>query len=187
MGSTARGDARNRFLLACGALCSAYLGRRWRDVDLEAAELQVRRTLAEDAHSGKLTLEKPKTARSQRKVDLSGFAVTALRAHRSRLGAVPHPERLVFTNTQGNPIRRSNLHRRSFKPLLRRAGLPNISFHALRHTAATLMLSAGVHPKIVQERLGHSTITLTLDTYSHAVPTLGREAADRLDAVFSGS
>ena len=113
------------------------------------------------------------------------LAVEALRAHRKKVGAQPHPERLVFTNTRGRGIRRSNLHRRSFKPLLKRAGLPNIPFHALRHTAATLALQAGTHPKVVQEMLGHSSVTLTLDTYSHSVPSLGREAADRLDALLS--
>jgi integrase len=74
--------------------------------------------------------------------------------------------------------------RRSFKPLLKEAGLPDIRFHDLRHTAATLLLAKGVHPKIVQERLGHSSINLTLDTYSHVMPTLQRDAADKLDELF---
>ena len=90
---------------------------------------------------------------------------------------------LVFTDTKGGPIRKSNLLRRSFKPLLKRAGLPEIRFHDLRHTSATLLLAAGVHPKVVQERLGHSTISLTLDTYSHAVPTMQRDAAERMDGL----
>ena len=68
-------------------------------------------------------------------------------------------------------------------PLLKRAGLPMIRFHDLRHTAATLLLAQGVHPKIVQERLGHSQISLTLDTYSHILPGMGREAASKLDAL----
>jgi integrase len=75
--------------------------------------------------------------------------------------------------------------RRSFLPLLARAELPTVRFHDLRHTAATLLLAQGVHPKIVQERLGHSQISLTLDTYSHVLPSMGREAASKLDALLT--
>ena len=81
------------------------------------------------------------------------------------------------------PLRRSNLIRRSFHPLLERAGLPRIRFHDLRHTAATLLLTSGVHPKVVQERLGHSQISVTLDTYSHVLPSLQEAAAEELDAL----
>jgi len=88
---------------------------------------------------------------------------------------------LVFCGTQGGPLRKSKLLRRSFLPLVKRAGLPAIRFHDLCHTAATLLLAQGVHPKIVQERLGHSHIALTLDTYSHVLPGMGREAASKLD------
>jgi integrase len=87
----------------------------------------------------------------------------------------------VFTDTRGGPIRKSNLIRREFKPLLQSAKLPDIRFHDLRHSAATLALSLGIHPKVVQERLGHTQISTTLDTYSHVVPTLQREAAERID------
>jgi integrase len=89
----------------------------------------------------------------------------------------------VFCDTQGGPLRRSHFHERTFKPLLDEAGLPAIRFHDLRHTSATLLLSAGVHPKVVQERLGHSQISVTLDTYSHVLPTLQLEAAGKLDAL----
>ncbi len=164
-----------------GMRLGELLGLAWRDVDLESRTVEVRRSLSE--HGSDLWLEEPKTAKSRRRIDLPRIAVAALRKHRARLGAVPHGERLVFTDSCGGPVRRSNLERRSFKPLLRRAELPNVTFHALRHTAATLMLRAGIHPKVVQERLGHSQIALTLDTYSHAVPTLQRDAADRLDTL----
>lgn len=95
-----------------------------------------------------------------------------------------HPHGLVFCDTQGGPVWKSNLVRRSFLPLLKRAGLPRIRFHDLRHTAATLLLLQGVHPKVVQERLGHSQISITLDTFSHVLPSMGREAAAKLDALF---
>lgn len=157
-------------------------GLRWSDVDLSAGTVRVQRALLERV-SGEIAFGDPKSAKARRKVDVPAFAIAALERHRARVGAVPHPERLVFASPDGLPIRRSNLHRRSYKPLLKRAGLPAIPFHALRHTAATLALAAGVNPKVVQERLGHSSIALTLDTYSHAVPTLGRDAAKRLDAL----
>lgn len=92
-------------------------------------------------------------------------------------------EGYVFTDTVGGPIRKSNLRRRSFAPLLTRAKVPSVRFHDLRHTAATLLLSEGVNPKIVQEILGHSTVSMTLDVYSHVTPTMQREAAARMDAL----
>jgi integrase len=91
---------------------------------------------------------------------------------------------LVFTTGVGTPISRSDLITRSFKPLLRRAGLPDIRFHDLRHTCATLLLGKGVHVKLVQELLGHSTIAITLDTYSHILPGMGDCLADTMDEAF---
>ncbi len=92
----------------------------------------------------------------------------------------------VFANAVGRPMTLQNLTRRSFQPLLERAGLPRMRFHDLRHTAATLLLVQGVHPKVVQEMLGHASISLTLDTYSHVTPTLQAEAAEKMQAVLSG-
>jgi len=93
---------------------------------------------------------------------------------------------LIFPNQIGRPTDRQNLVRRSFKRLLAKAGLPDIRFHDLRHTSATLLLAQGVHPKVVQERLGHSNISVTLDIYSHVLPDLQKEAADQLDRVLAG-
>jgi integrase len=168
-----------------GLRLGELVGLRWGDLDLEASAVHVRRALVE-RESGAREIAEPKTSRARRKVDVPGFAIAALRRHREALGALPHPERPVFTSPDGEPMRRSNLYRRSWKPLLRRAKLPDVPFHALRHTSATMALAAGVNPKVVQERLGHSSVTLTLDTYSHAVPTLGKEAAARLDALVGG-
>jgi integrase len=92
---------------------------------------------------------------------------------------------LVFCDTEGNPIRKSNLTHRSFKKILAHAKLPDIRFHDVRHTAATLLLAEGVHPKVVQERLGHASITLTLDTYSHVLPSLQKDATEKLNRLFS--
>ena len=84
-------------------------------------------------------------------------------------------------------MRASNVLRRNFKPLLREAGLPDIRFHDLRHSAATLLLSQNVHPKKVQELLGHSQISITMDTYSHVLPGMHDEAADQMDRLFAAS
>ena len=84
---------------------------------------------------------------------------------------------LVFTTDTGGPINPSNLRQRSFAPLLKQAGLPHMRFHDLRQTCATLLLSRGVHPKFVQELLGHATIAITLDTYSHVMPSMGDATA----------
>ena len=89
----------------------------------------------------------------------------------------------LFPNEIGRPIEATNLLRRSFFPLLEQAGLQRLRFHDLRHTAATLLLAEGIHPKVVQEMLGHSTISLTLDTYSHVIPDLQREAAEKMQAL----
>jgi integrase len=91
----------------------------------------------------------------------------------------------VFVNQSGGPLRRSHFHRADFKPLLKAAELPSIHFHGLRHTSASLLLAGGVHAKVVQERLGHSQISMTLDTYSHLVPGMDREAAGKLEAILN--
>ena len=88
---------------------------------------------------------------------------------------------LAFTTDTGAPINPSNLRQRSFKRLLKRAGLPHMRFHDLRHTCATLLLSRGVHPKFVQELLGHATIAITLDTYSHVLPSMGDATAKAME------
>lgn len=94
---------------------------------------------------------------------------------------------LVFTNVIGRPLSGSNLLRRSYYPLLAAAGLPHIRFHDLRHTAATLLLGRGVHPKIVSEMLGHSSIAITLDLYSHITPMMQKEAVAALDDILGAN
>jgi site-specific recombinase XerD len=116
-------------------------------------------------------------------------AAEALRRHRVAqaeerlaLGQLWEDHDLVFANSIGNPLHPSTTLR-AFRSLLARAGLPQLRFHDLRHTAATLLLGAGIHPKVVSEMLGHSTISITLDLYSHVTPTMQHHAADALDAL----
>ena len=89
----------------------------------------------------------------------------------------------MFTNQHGGPLRRSHFATESFKPLLKRAGLPATRFHDLRHTHATLCLLAGENPRSVQERLGHALVVITLDTYSHVLPSVKTDAASKLDGI----
>jgi integrase len=166
------------------------LGLGWEDLDLVAGRLVVRRTLQRRRRAG-LVFGTPKTPTSRRTVLLCGLAVQALRVHRSRQGQLRAAadnwcdSGLVFTNTTGGPLEPSfalhDLHRS-----LDRAGLPRIRVHDLRHTTASLLLVAEVHPKIVQDMLGHSTVLTTLDTYSHVMPTLQAEAIRRLDFLLAG-
>ena len=90
---------------------------------------------------------------------------------------------LVFAKQFGRPIEDTNLRRRSFEPLLAKADLPRIRFHDLRHTAATLLLGQGIHPKIVSERLGHSRVSITLDLYSHVTPTMQLQAVEAMETL----
>jgi integrase len=169
--------------VATGLRFGELAGLQWSDVDLDAGAITVRRTLSEV--NGNLKLAEPKTKKSRRRVELPAIAVDALCDHRKRMLAEGHfAQGQVFVNSKGRLLRRSHFRDQQFLPLLKRAGLPTVRFHDLRHTAATLLLCEGVHPKIVQERLGHSQISVTLDTYSHVLPTMQRDAADRLDTMF---
>ena len=116
-------------------------------------------------------------------------SVEALKRHRTQqkkerllAGGTWKDSGLVFTSTIGTPLDERNV-RRAFEDLLSAAKLPKIRIHDLRHTCATLLLAQGIHPKVVQETLGHSQISLTMDTYSHVLPHLGKEAADKMDAI----
>jgi len=119
-------------------------------------------------------------ALGERVVDVLRLRRHAQTAHRELVGDAWEEGDFVFTSAVGTPLDDSNV-RRAFQSMLKRAGLPRIRFHDLRHTHATLMLAQGVHPKIVSERLGHATIGITLDTYSHVLPNLQHEAARALD------
>lgn len=159
------------------------LALEWQDIDLAAATLAVRRTLV--YVNREFSTGDPKTEKSRRVVHLPQIAVRALRAHRAqslREGLAGNPR--VFTTPEGTEIRREWLLRRSLRPLLKAAKVPEIRFHDLRHSCATLLLSEGVHPKIVQERLGHSSIQMTMDVYSHALPSMQEDSSAKLDRLF---
>lgn len=158
-------------------------GLMWSDIDLSARTLSVNRSLQE--LRGVHELVPPKTKRGRRSIDLPKRAVAALRLHRWKLARKGQLREFVFTDSRGGFIRKSNFLRRNFQPLLEQAGLPNIRFHDLRHTCATLHLSAGTPAKVVQEMLGHANIGVTMDTYSHVVPGMGRDAADKMDILLS--
>ena len=162
------------------------LALRWRDVDLERRVVAVTGTLQRTGEG--LAVTEPKTPRSRRQVELSAAAVEVLRRHRREqserrllIGPEWNDHDLVFPSALGRPQEGRNMLYGQFRPLLRRAGLAKIRFHDLRHTAATLMMARGIHPKIVSEMLGHSTIAITLDLYSHVTPTMQGQAADAMD------
>jgi integrase len=160
------------------------LGLKWPDVDFDASTVQVRASLQRE--NGRLELSETKTKGSRRPLPLLEFVAKALRAHRVR----QHQERLVagyrwqdmgfvFTTRIGTPVDPANLLD-WFKRILKDAELPHIRFHDLRHSAASLLLALNVHPRVVMELLGHSQISLTMDTYSHVVPDMLREAVGKL-------
>ncbi len=169
------------------------LGLQWDDLDLGYATtptLQVRRTLSETRTGHKFELPKSGKGRS---IKLSRKAAEALRSHRARqaeeklrLGSLWQDNGLVFptttgTTTSGTTTSGTNLLGRHFKPLLKRAELPAIRLHDLRHTCATILLMAGKHPKFVQEMFGHANISITLDTYSHVIEGMDGGLADAMD------
>jgi integrase len=172
--------------LATGLRRGEVLGLRWSDVDLDRRTLTVKQSL-EQTKSG-LRFKTPKTKRSRRTIALSPSLVDELKAHRVKqaaerlaLGMGRDPSSLVFARIDGDPIQPDSVTK-MFARIAKRAKIRPISFHGLRHTHATDLLRAGVHPKIASERLGHASIAITMDTYSHAIPGLQEDAAQRIDA-----
>jgi integrase len=186
-------EALHLVALGVGLRQGEILGLRWSDVDLVAGSLNVRHALARI--DGRLELVEPKSVTSRRVVPLPAFVRDALVAHRDRQAAEPLPLRpdppapfadLVFMTTHGTPLDAITITRR-FQRILADAGLPRQRFHDLRHACATLLLAQGVPARVVMETLGHSEISLTLNTYSHVMPSLGREAAERMDQLLGAS
>ncbi len=180
-----RNAARWTVALAVGLRQSEALGLRWADVDLEKGALTVRRGLHRVGGQG-LVYEEPKADRSRRTVALPAQLVEALRAHRASqieerivAGSLWQDHDLVFAQANGRPIERKS-DWRAWKALLREADVREVRLHDGRHTAATLLLTEGVHPRVVMEVLGHAQMRTTTDTYSHVMPALGRDTADRM-------
>ena len=175
--------------VTAGLRIGELLGLRWEDVNLDTKTLRVRRTRSQ-AKSGP-TFTVPKNGKG-RSIKLTRQAVEALKSHKAvqnaerlKLGDLWEDNGLVFCTTAGRPLDFRNVATASFKPLLKRAELPDIRFHDLRHTCATLLLSRGHHPKLVQELLGHSSVAMTLDRYSHVLPGMGDQTAAAMEAALS--
>jgi len=172
--------------IATGMRQGEILGLQWRDLD--GSRLHVRHTLVR--MNGGWWLGDPKTPQSRRTIELTDPTVTMLRAHRRRrakhflrLGHRLTADDLIFTDDSGMPLHGRHVTERNLRSLLRSAGLPEIRFHDLRHTSATLQLAVGASPKLVAEVLGHKDVGITLERYSHSQPAMQREAAERLDAL----
>jgi len=173
-----------RVLLTTGMRRGEVLGLRWQDCDLSRGIIAVRQTLVDV--QGKVSFGEPKTKSGRRTITLDPATLAALKEHRTRqleqrlaIGPQWTDYDLVFTGLNGNWIHPRNLAR-AFGLLVKKATLPYIPLHGLRHTSATLLLTQNIHPKVVSERLGHSSIGITLDTYSHVLPSMQREAADAI-------
>ncbi len=184
-----RFEALYALALTTGMRQGEILGLQWSDVDLEHRTLQVRRTLY--CAGREFFFTEPKTHKSRRTVLLTAFAVEALKRHRVR----QNEERLalgsawlagydlVFPDTDGGP-KDNTILGREFVRLLKKAGLPRIRFHDLRHTVATLLFAQRVNPKVVSEMLGHSDIAITLGLYGHVTPPMQREATEMINRIF---
>jgi len=179
-------------IIETGMRPEEYLGLQWKDIDFENKILCIRRAVIYRKGGGFYFTE-PKTKKSRRSIPISNSVINALKSHRRKqleermkLGASYQNFDLIFASEIGSPIQRKNFTDRHFKPLLKKADLPNIRLYDLRHTTATLLLSAGENPKIVSERLGHASIVLTLDTYSHVLPTMQKTATNKMEKLMAG-
>lgn len=178
--------------LATGLRRGEILGLKWQDIDLASGKIQVQRILSrvlagipEQKH---IYVEaEPKTQKSRRSIEVAPFALTALRDHRVRqleaklkAGTCWEAHDYVFCTSTGTHLNPNHVVD-EMKKLLKRADLPDIRFHDLRHSAASFLFAMEVHPKIVQELLGHSNISITMDIYSHMLPGMQQEAVKKLD------
>jgi integrase len=184
--------------LTLGLRRGEVLGLRWRDIDFEGRTLRVNQSIQRLATAGgtgpksELRATETKTDGSRRTVAMPESVIRAVRLQRAKQAqqrlaagsAWQSNHDLIFTNQIGGPLEPKVLAR-EYKKLLKAAGIPtSLRFHDLRHSAATLLLAQGVHPRAIMELLGHSSITVTMNTYAHVLPAMMREAADKMDAIF---
>lgn len=189
--------------LDSGARQGELLGLRWSDLDMTAGAIKITRTLVRGVRLGvhselgvpqtEWIFTEPKTASSRRTIPIGRTTLEALRTHRKlqaedrlRAGSMWHDGDLIFASTIGTPLDASNI-RVLYRAQLRGAALPMIRFHDLRHTTATLLLEAGVHPRAVADRLGHATPSLVMNTYGHVTQRMQAGATAAMDAVLSGA
>lgn len=176
--------------IVTGLRPSEYFGLQWKDINLESGVITIQRSLTWK-RDGTWYFGEPKTSRSRRNIPAPTSLLLLLREHKrhqseERLKAGPKYRSLdlVFCAKDGRPLMLHNLIMRHFKPILRRAGLPeSLRLYDLRHTCATLLLAANENPKVVSERLGHASVTLTLDTYSHVLPSMQQAASEKLERI----
>lgn len=176
--------------VATGMRRGELLALRWQDVDLDNARISVRRSMERTKTNG-ISFKTPKSAKGNRVVTLPSVVVQALRRHlaeqtrlKAQLGIEHSESDLVSARPDGQPLSPDNLSR-EFTATLRKHGLPEVRLHDLRHTHATLLLQGGINPKVISERLGHSTVRITLDVYAHALPSMQEEAARRFDNILT--
>ena len=186
--------------LDSGARKAELCGLAWSEVDLRAGTVTISRQLVK---RGPPPLFGPLKAGRPRVLDVSAETLTLLRKHHSHQAELKlanrlhyHDYGLVFAkewghlhrnvDTLGDPVQSNNIGQREFAVLTKAAGVKRIKFHGMRHTSATLMLLAGISPKVVQERLGHSSIEITMDIYMHVIPQMGQDAAAKLGVILHG-
>ncbi|MCX6633996.1 MAG: site-specific integrase, partial [Acidobacteria bacterium] len=175
--------------VAVGLRQGEVLGLGWPDIDMNVGSLTVTHTL--QRINGKLQVVETKRDRSRRTITLPQVCLSALWAHRAqqeqerlRAGDQWKETGFVFTTTVGTPLDGPTVTHR-FQKALKKAGLPRLRFHDLRHTCATLLLAQGVHPRVVMGILGHSQIAVTMNTYSHVIPAMQREVAAKMDEILT--
>jgi integrase len=173
-------SAEARVLLLCavttGMRRGELLGLTWGDIDWHGRRIWVRRSVGSDGR-----FQQPKTRGSVRAIAMTPTLVSALRLHRMA-SSFKGDDELIFPSERGTPLDGRNMVRRLFEPALRKAGLPRMRFHDLRHCFASLLIAQGEHPKLISEQLGHASIQITLDRYGHLMDQSCGDASDRLEA-----
>jgi integrase len=178
--------------LLTGMRPEEYLALRWSDIDLKSGIATVQRVLVWHRTGGGWSLDEPKTKKSRRNIPLPDSLTEKLKKHRKKqleyrlgMGGTYQNNDFVFASELGTPLNSRNLAQRHFDKILKDAGLDNMGFvlYSLRHTCATLLLVSEENPKVVSDRLGHSSVKMTLDTYSHVLPGMQENASNKLEAM----